>query len=103
VNAENWPPPWTLRRAYGQPEDSSDFNGESIGWDLSVGFRLNIDHAELDDTTPLTFNAHFSDADLVRGFVKREVTPDQLIEFARLLLNIATSHRKRQALGGDPR
>lgn len=96
---QTWPPPWRLQTTYGQPHDSSDIDGESIGWDLSVGFRLNVDHDDSEDeTSPLTINAHFSDADLARGFVKREVTPEQLDEFARLLLNLAAKQRQRQAV-----
>jgi hypothetical protein len=93
-----WPPPWTLKPTHGEPHDSSDIDGESVGWDLSFGFRLNVDHVDLDDhTTPLTIGGHFSDADLARGFVKREVTPAQLEEFARLLLNVAAAHKRREA------
>jgi hypothetical protein len=77
-------------------DDSSDIDGESIGWDLSFGFRLNVDHDDFEDhSTPLTINAHFSDADKARGFVKREVTPEQLAEFGRLLLNIAAKQKRR--------
>lgn len=91
-----WPPPWTLKPTSGEPHDSSDIDGESIGWDLSFGFRLNVDHDDFEDhSTPLTINAHFSDADKARGFVKREVTPEQLEEFARLLLNIAAKQKQR--------
>lgn len=91
-----WPPPWTLKPTSGEPHDSSDIDGESIGWDLSFGFRLNVDHDDFEDhSTPLTINAHFSDADKERGFVKREVTPEQLAEFGRLLLNIAAKQRQR--------
>jgi hypothetical protein len=43
----------------------------------------------------LTISAHYSDADLARGFVQREVRPDQLEEFARLLLNIAAKQKQR--------
>ncbi len=94
-----WPPPWTLKPADGDPHDSSDDESpESMGWDLSFGFRLNVNHADYDDvTTPLTIGAHFSDADLARSFVEREVTPAQLEEFARLLLNIAATHKRREA------
>lgn len=93
-----WPPPWTLKPTDGDPHDSSDDEyPESIGWDLSFGFRLNVDHDDYEDvTTPLCIGAHFSDADKDRGFVKREVTPAQLEEFARLLLNIAAAHKRRE-------
>jgi len=94
-----WPPPWTLQPTHGQPHDSSDVDGESIGWDLSLGFRLNVDHDDFEDhSTPLTINAHFSDADRARGFVKREVSADQLTEFARLLLNIAARQKARESV-----
>ena len=94
-----WPPPWTLKPTHGDPHDSSDVDDlESVGWDLSFGFRLNVDHdIEEDLTSPLTIGAHFSDADLARGFVKRQVTPEQLEEFARLLLNMAAAHKRREA------
>lgn len=94
-----WPRPWTLKPADGDPHDSSDGESpESVGWDLSFGFRLNVNHADYEDvTTPLVIDAQFSDADKARGFVKRQVTPAQLEEFARLLLNIAAAHRRREA------
>jgi hypothetical protein len=99
-----WPPTWTLKPAEGQPHDSSDLDGESIGWDLSFGFRLNVDHDDCEDhDSPLTINAHFSDADLARRFVKREVTPEQLQEFARLLLNIAAQQKRRNQARTDSR
>lgn len=101
MSDNTWPPPWTLQPTYGQPYDSSDIDGESVGWDLSFGFRLNVDHDDFEDlTSPLTINAHFSDADRARGFVKREVTADQLAEFARLLLNIAGKQKAREAVTG---
>lgn len=91
---KTWPPPWTLKPADGEPHDSSDEDGESVGWDLSFGFRLNVGQLDCDRAT-LTIGAHFSDADLARGFVERSVTPAQLDEFARLLLNLAASQRRR--------
>lgn len=92
--ANAWPPAWTLKPTDGDPHDAED--GEGVGWDLSFGFRLNVGHADHKDVaTPLTIGAHFSDADLARGFVKREVTPAQLEEFARLLLNLAAKHKRR--------
>ncbi len=90
TRTDAWPPQWTLKTTYGDPHDSTDEVANSIGWDLSCGFRLNV--GELDgDREKLTISAHFSDADLARGFVNREVTPQQLTEFARLLLNIAAT------------
>lgn len=99
ITDTTWPPPWTLKPAHGDPHDSSDAESpESIGWDLSFGFRLNIDHDDYEDvTTPLTIGAQFSDADKERGMVKRQVTPDQLEQFARLLLNVAAAHKQREA------
>lgn len=92
-----WPPPWTLKPTYGEPHDSESVDQcEGIGWDLSFGFRLNVDHDTAEDVnSPLTISAHYSDADLARGFVQREVRPDQLEEFARLLLNMAAKHKQR--------
>ena len=48
-------------------------------------------------TTPLVIDAQFSDADKARGMCRREVTPAQLEEFARLLLNIAAAHKRRES------
>jgi hypothetical protein len=96
MTAAAWPPPWTLKPTEGEPHDSTDEDGESVGWDLSFGFRLNAGQ-RLDNRDELTLGAHFSDADLARGFVKREVTPAQLREFARLLLNLAAAHEKHLA------
>lgn len=100
-----WPPAWTLKPTEGDPHDSESIeNCEGVGWDLSFGFRLNVGHADHEDIkSPLTIGAHFSDADLARGFVEREVSPAQLEEFARLLLNLAAKHKKRQrsSVGGS--
>lgn len=94
-----WPPDWTLKPVTGQPDTNNTHYPEEIewvGWDISLGFRLNIRHADEDDiTSPLTIGAHFGDVDHARGFVKREATPAQLREFARLLLNIAAAHEQR--------
>lgn len=91
-----WPPTWTLKPTDGEPHDSTDEDTDSVGWDLSFGFRLNVGQ-RLDNRDELTIGANFSDADLARGFVKREVTPAQLREFARLLLNLAAAHEQRIA------
>lgn len=84
-----WPPPWYLRKVYGEPAiDTNPDSGPGIGWDLSFGFRFN---ATLDPTGDegLTIGAHFSDADLARTFVKRQATPDQLRQFAAKLCWLA--------------
>lgn len=87
------------RPAHGAPHDSESLDGcEGIGWDLSWGFRLNIGHDTAEDpTSPLTIGASFSDSDQAHGIVVRETTPEQLEEFARLLLGIAAKHRARTA------
>lgn len=88
-----------LKPTHGEPHDSESLDGcEGIGWDLSWGFRLNIGHDTAEDpTSPLTIGANFSDSDQARGIVVREVTPEQLEEFARLLLDLAASHKRREA------
>ena len=93
-----WPPPWTLKPAYGNPEnlDTGEGSPDDIHWSISWGFALNVNHDE-GPASPLTIECHFSDADLARGFTKAEVTPEQLEEFARLLLNLAANHRRRAA------
>lgn len=98
-----WPPPWTLKPADGDPHDSEDDTGsEGIGWDLSFGFRLNFSHNDPDDVaSPLVIDANFSDADKARGFVQREVTPEQLDELARLLLNLSAKHKRRRTAAGS--
>lgn len=96
-----WPPPWTLKPTHGEPETGADMCSEpadDIHWDLSFGFALNVDHDKPEDpTSPLTIGAHFSDADLARGFVKRQVTPEQLDRFALLLLAKAARYRREGA------
>ena len=93
-----WPPPWTLKPAYCDPQTDDERFGDGsddIHWDLSVGFALNVDHDDPEDPkSPLTFTAHFSDADLARGMVKRQVTPEQLEWFALLLLAKAARYRR---------
>lgn len=88
-----------LKPTHGTPHDAESIDGcEGIGWDLSWGFRLNVGHDDAEDpTSPLTIGANFSDADQARGIVVRETTPQQLEEFARLLLNLAAKHRQRMA------
>jgi hypothetical protein len=87
----------SLKPTHGRPHDSESLDGcEGIGWDLSWGFRLNVGHDTADDpNSPLTIGACFSDADQARGIVVRETTPEQLEEFARLLLTIAAKQRAR--------
>jgi hypothetical protein len=97
---DNEPPRPTLaelKPTHGQPHDSESLDGcEGIGWNLSWGFRLNVGHDTADDpTSPLTIGACFSDSDQARGIVVRETTPEQLEEFARLLLDTAAKHRLR--------
>ena len=94
----------TLRPTYGAPHDSESLDGcEGLGWDLSWGFRLNVGHDVADDpTSPLTIGASFSDSDQANGIVVREAAPEQLEEFARLLLDIAAKHRRRLASGQQP-
>lgn len=100
-DTKTWPPPWTLQPTEGEPEDATLVGeGTSIGWDLSFGFRLNVGGDSPDGTGPLVISAHFSDADLARGFVKRQVTPEQLVKFASLLLQVAVE--RTVAAGGKP-
>lgn len=93
------PPRSGLKPTHGDPHDAESLDGcESIGWDLSWGFRLNVGHDTAEDpTSSLTIGANFSDTDQARGIVVRETTPEQLEEFARLLLDIAAKHRRRMA------
>ncbi len=93
------PARWILKPTHGTPHDSESLDGcEGIGWDLSWGFRLNVGHDDAEDpTSPLTIGANFSGTDQARGIVVRETTPEQLEEFARLLLNLAAKQRQRQA------
>lgn len=97
----SWPPPWTLKPTEGDPEWGAQCDEpvpDHLTWDIGFGFTLNVRHADYEDeTTPLTIGAHFSDADAARGWVKREVTPDQLDKLARMLLDIAAKQRARTA------
>lgn len=93
-----WPPPFTLKPTFGDPEvlDAGEGASDDIHWSVTWGFALNINHDDADDpNSPLTIEAHFSDADLARGFAKAQVTPEQLERFALLLM--AKAARVRQA------
>jgi hypothetical protein len=95
-------PAWTLRPVQGDPYDSTDTEegGESIGWDLSFGCRLNVLHTDpADPSSPLAIDVQVSDMDKARGFCRRQTEPAQLIEFAKLMLNIGEAQLKRQAAG----
>lgn len=96
--------PQNLKPTHGAPHDTESLDGcEGIGWDLSWGFRLNIGHDTAEDpTSPLVIGAGFSDVDEAAGIVVREATPEQLEEFARLLLNLAAKHRRRMASRSNP-
>lgn len=108
MSATTWPPPWILKPAMGDPEWTSeaDEDGDSkpipdyLTWDIGFGFTLNVSHDDYEDpSTPLTIGAHLSDADQARGWVKREVTPDQLDKLATMLQRIAVQQRARTAEG----
>lgn len=91
---KTWPPPWTLKPTEGEPEDATFVDeGMNVGWDLSFGCRLNVGGDGPESDGPLVICANFSDADLARGFVKREVTPAQLVKFASLLLQVAVARQ----------
>lgn len=94
----SWPPPWTLKPTEGEPQTGADVYSDipdDIHWDLSFGFALNIGHDNYEDpTSPLVIEQHFSDADKERGFVKRQVTPEQLERFAMLLQAKAARYRR---------
>ncbi len=95
-----FPQPWSLQPAAEEPQTGEEIGAEipdDIHWSLSFGFALNVDHSGDDPASPLTFTAHFSDADLARGFVKREVTPEQLERFALLLLAKTARYRQTKA------
>ncbi len=96
MTTNEWPPPCSPTSTEGEPHDSTVLVGESVGRDLSLGLRPTAGQ-RLDNRDELTIGAHFSDADLARGFVKRQVTPAQLREFARLLLTLAAAHEKHLA------
>ena len=93
-------PSWALKPTVGDPEWGVQHDEpipDSITWDIGFGFTLNVHHDDYEDaTTPLTIGAHISDADLARGWVKREVTPDQLDKLAQMLQRIAAKQRQRE-------
>jgi hypothetical protein len=93
-----WPAPWTLKPVHGEPLTGADVYSEipdDIHWDLSFGFALNVGHDDGEDgSSPLVIEQHFSDADKERGFVKRQVTPEQLERFALLLMAKAARVRR---------
>ena len=96
-----WPPPWTLKPVHGEPEliQECDENDqplpEFVHWAVAWGFALNVGHLDGNDSA-LTIGAHFSDADLARGFVKREVTVEQLERFALLVMAKAARVRAEE-------
>lgn len=104
MSDKTWPPRWTLKPVHGEPHtmQERDENDqplpEFIHWDIGFGTALNIGADDSEGSTaPLTISAHFSDDDLARGFVKRQVTPEQLEEFARLLLNVSATYKRTAA------
>lgn len=59
----------------------------SAGWDLSFGSRLNVGRVDTSDGR-LVVSLHLSDDALANGMVYREVTPQQIADFARHLLAV---------------
>lgn len=59
----------------------------SAGWDLSFGSRINVHRVDTADGR-LVVSLHLSDDALANGMVYREVTPEQVAEFARHLLAV---------------
>lgn len=97
-----WPPPWTLKPTHGEPEVcTGDVDVANVGWDLSFGCRLSVgadvDVCEDGEPGVMKIQIHFSDADLARGFVSRQVTSDQLRRFAGLLGWLAEEHDRTTA------
>jgi hypothetical protein len=99
-----WPPPWTLKPVYGEPNLVQEYDENDkplpdfIHWAIAFGFAINVGHLDGEcDATSLTFSAHFSDDDLARGFVKRQVSAEQLERFALLLMAKAARYRQEAA------
>ncbi len=60
----------------------------SAGWDLSFGSRINVHPVSVADDR-LVVSLHLSDDAIRNGMVYRQVTPDQVAEFAKALLALA--------------
>jgi hypothetical protein len=92
-----WPPPFTLKPVYSDPGclDTGEGAPDDIHWSISWGFALNIDHDDPENPkSPLTIEAHFSDADQARGFAKAQASPEQLERFALLILAKVARYRQ---------
>lgn len=91
-------PEWELRPVAYEPHLVTDEDEDEqpltpfLRWSLSFGFALNIGHMDGDPASPLMIDAHFSGVDKARGFMSREVSPDQLVAFARLVLDVVEPH-----------
>lgn len=59
----------------------------SAGWDLSFGSRINIHPVDTADGR-LVVSLHLSDDAVASGMVYRQVTPQQVADFARHLLAV---------------
>jgi hypothetical protein len=96
-------PEWQLRPVSYEPhlveEEDEDEQPLTpfLHWAPSFGFALNIGHLDGKPDSPLLVDAHFSDMDKARGFMTREVTAEQLVTFARLVLDVVEPHLARQA------
>lgn len=97
-------PEWKLRPVSYDPHliVEDDENEQPLvpflHWSASFGFALNIGHTDGQPDSPLILDAQFSDMDKARGYMTREVTADQLVTFARLVLDVAEDHLKRRAV-----
>jgi hypothetical protein len=96
-------PAWELRPVSYEPHlvKEEDEDGQPLipflRWSMSFGFALNIGHLDGRPDSPLLVDAHFSDMDKARGFMTREASPEQLVAFARLVLDVVEPHLARQS------
>lgn len=83
--------------------DALDPATRSVGWALAWGCQLTFGM----EGPGLTVTVSISDAEQKAGVCKREVTPEQLREYVRLLRELAHAHdqvhgRPRTWVEGDP-
>lgn len=87
----------TIRAVHGEPEFTSPLPCDeycdpdcvhhvpSVGWSLSFGSRINLHPVDATDRR-LVVSLQLSDDAIANGMVYRQVTPEQVREFARGLL-----------------
>lgn len=78
---------------YGEPHDDSSSIERGVAWDISPGIRLRFGQRDVEypRMSELVVTASSTGEG---GYTKKDVTAEQVEDFAHRLLSIAAAHRE---------